>query len=113
MVPIKQGNRNGTIYVNGGSAFKPPTMTQGSTYTNSIKVFKKNSGGGQNTYSSSDVTAQRRRIAIGKSATRQGLVSGQPSQYRSNGPIPRKQALARARGGGAVAPPKKGAYQQY
>ena len=107
----KQVNRNGIVYTRGGSAFKPSTMTQGSTLSNNIKVFKSKAGGGTNSFSSSDVTAQRRRIAIGKNATRLGIPSGKPSQYKSNGPIPRKQALARVRGGGSVAPPKKGLYK--
>lgn len=104
-------NRNGIVYTSGGSAFKPNTMSQGSILSNNIKVFRNKAGGGMNTFASSDVTAQKRRIAIGKNATRLGIASGKPSQYKSNGPIPRKQALARVRAGGCVAPPKKGLYK--
>jgi hypothetical protein len=101
------------VWVNGASAFKPNTMSQGGTYFNSVKVYKSKGGGGKTWYDSSDVTAQKRRVAIGKNATRYGLVSGQPSQWKSNGTTYRNNALARVRGGGAVAPPKKGAYQKY
>ena len=110
MMPLKQVNTNGIVYVRGASAFKPPTMTQGSAYSSAARVYRLNAGGGQNSYASSDVTAQRRRIAIGKNATRFGMPNGRPSQFKSNGRMPAKQALSRVRGGGCVPPPKKGAY---
>ena len=131
--PLKQGNRNGTVYVNGASPFKSDTMVQGSGYSGSLSVFKRaippalhgekaiqrriargSHGNGVRAASSSgELTSRRRSLAIGKNARRVGLKLGEPSQYRSNGPIPRKQALARVRGGGTVAPPKKGAYQRF
>ena len=113
MPPLKQVNRNGMMWVTGASPFKPPTMSQGGTYFNSIKVYKSKGGGVKNWYSSSDVTAHKRNMAIGKNATRLGLKNGQPSQYRSNDRAVRNSAVARVRGGGAVAPAKKGAYQRY
>lgn len=106
----RQVNRNGIVYTSGGSAFKPITMSQGSTIPNAKKVYKNNAGGGGGWFASSDVTAQKRRIAIGKNLSGINLPDGTPSQFKSNGPIPRKQALARVRSGGCIAPPKKGFY---
>ena len=63
-------------------------------------------GGGKNWYDSSDVTEQRRRMAIGKNARRLGLSQGQPSAYAIANV---NTAIRRVRSGGSVAPAKKGA----
>ena len=123
-VPVKQVNRNGVVYVQGASAFKPPTMVQGGTYFGSVRAYRSAMGrrkplqvepakmGGHPIphYDASDVIARRRRIAIGKNATRFGLKNTEPSQWKSNGRTVRNSRLARARSGGSVAPKKKGAY---
>jgi len=108
LVFTSQASNNGFTYVNGGVPFKPNTMAQGSMITNAKHVYMKNAGGGQNWYSSSDVTAQRRRMAIGKNATRLGIPNGKPSSNSNFVQNDVKSALAKVRGGGAVAPPKKG-----
>ena len=125
-VPVKQVNRNATVYVNGASAFKPSTMVQGGTYFGSVKAYqrsisapdphfrgsakwKQKTTGGVSSHDASSVIDRRKRIAIGKNATRYGLVHNQPSQFRSNGRTERNSALSRVRSGGCVAPKKKGA----
>lgn len=104
-----QVNNNGYVYTKGGSAFKPDTMAQGSLITNANAVYKNNAGGGSGWFSSSDVIAQKRRIAIGKNKNRVGIPDKQASGFKSTENNSRKSALARVRGGGAVAPKKKGA----
>ena len=125
-VPVRQVNRNGTVYVNGASAFKPPTMVQGGTYFNSVEIYRRSIAaqskqfvgsakwnqkrtGGVTSHDAGSVIARRKRTAIGKNATRYGLVNNQPSQFRSNGRTERNSAVARVRSGGCVAPKKKGA----
>ena len=93
----------------GGSPFKPSTMSQGSMLSNSLMVFNRQGGGGKNWYDSSDVTAQRRRMAIGKNARRLGLSQGQPSAYAMADVNTVNSAVRRVRSGGSVAPAKKGA----
>ena len=125
-VPVKQVNRNATVYVNGASAFKPATMVQGGTYVGSVEVYRRSIAaqnrqfvgsakwrqkrtGGVTSHDAGSVIARRKQIAIGKNATRQGLLNNQPSQFRSNGRTERNSAIARVRSGGCVAPKKKGA----
>lgn len=93
----------------GGSPFKPSTMSQGSMLSNSLMVYTREGGGGKNWYDSSDVTAQRRRMAIGKNARRLGLSQGQPSAYAMANVNTVNSAVRRVRSRGSVAPPKKGA----
>ena len=112
LVFTSQANNNGIVYSKGSSGFKPANMSQGSMITNSTAVYNNNAGGGSGWFSSSDVIAQKRRIAIGKSQNRVGIPDGQPSTYKSTEGNSRKSALARVRGGGAVAPPKKGAQKK-
>lgn len=91
----------------GGSPFKPNTMAQGSMITNNKHVYVKKGGGGQNSYASSDIIAQKRRIAIGKNTTRLGIQEGTITSYTSFDKNTVNSAIAKVRGGGAVAPPKK------
>lgn len=100
---------NAITYTAGGSPFKPSTMSQGSMLSNAIMVYNRQGGGGKNWYASSDVTAQRRRIAIGKNAYRLGIQQGQPSAYAMANVNTVNSALKRARSGGYIAPAKKGA----
>ena len=109
MVFTSQANNNGLVYAKGGSAFKPNTMAQGSLITNATTVYANKAGGGKNWYGSGDYTAQKRRIAIGKNHNRIGVAKGEPSGHKSTDSHSRNSALARVRGGGAVAPKKKGA----
>lgn len=109
LVFTSKANNNGFVYAKGGSAFKPNTMAQGSMITNATAVYANKAGGGKNWYGASDYTAQKRRIAIGKNHNRIGVANGQPSGNKSTDSHYRNSALARVRGGGAVAPKKKGA----
>tara|TARA_A200000113_G_C8666951_1_gene291023 strand:+ start:81 stop:467 length:387 start_codon:yes stop_codon:yes gene_type:complete len=100
---------NAITYSTGGSPFKPSTMAQGSMLSNAKMVYNRQGGGGKNWYDSSDVTAQRRRMAIGKNASRLGLNNGQPSSYATQNINTVRSAKQRVRSGGCVAPAKKGA----
>lgn len=100
---------NAITKTSGGSPFKPSTMSQGSMLSNALMVYSREGGGGKNWYDSSDVTAQRRRMAIGKNARRLGLSQGQPSAYAMANVNTVNSAVRRVRSGGAVAPPKKAA----
>ena len=100
---------NAITKTTGGSPFKPSTMSQGSMLSNALMVYSRQGGGGKNWYDSSDVTAQRRRMAIGKNARRLGLSQGQPSAYAMANVNTVNSAVRRVRSGGSVAPPKKGA----
>lgn len=109
LVFTSSANNNGIVYEKGGSAFKPNTMAQGSMITNATTVYANRAGGGQNWFASGDYTAQKRRIAIGKNHNRVGVPNGAPSSNKSTDSHYRNSALARVRGGGSVAPKKKGA----
>jgi len=109
LVFTSKANNNGIVYNKGGAPFKPNTMAQGSMITNATAVISNNAGGGQGWHASSDYTAQKRRLTIGRNHFRLGLTDGQPSAYKSSENNSRKSALARVRGGGSVAPKKKGA----
>ena len=100
---------NAITYTKGGAPFKPSTMSQGSMLSNAKMVYNRQGGGGKNWYDSSDVTAQRRRMAIGKNTSRTGLSDVQPSSYASANVNTVASAKRRARSGGCVAPAKKGA----
>lgn len=97
---------NGYAFNAGGSPFKPDTMSQGSFYTNSKNSYvpdhKKIAFS-----NSSDVTAKKRRTAIGKQSSRLGIPQGIPSSYASSNVNDVKHARAKARSGGYVSPPKK------
>ena len=108
-VPRTQINNNGYSTVKMGMPFKPQTMAQGSMFSNARKTYNKDGGGGQNWYSSSDVTALKRINAIGKSSTRIGLKNTDKLSYRSQDNNLKNSALRRCRSGGCVAPKKKGA----
>lgn len=97
---------NGYTFYAGGSPFKPNTMSQGSLYTNSknsyVPDYKK-----VTVSNSSDVTAKKRRIAVGKQSSRRGIPQGIPSSYASSDVNDVRHAKAKARSGGYVSPPKK------
>ena len=111
MIFTSQSNNNGIVYQKGGSAFKPNTMAQGSMITNATTVYASNAGNGdgKGRVAAGDYTAQKRRIAIGKNHNRIGVAVDAPSSNKSNDNNSRISALARVRGGGYVAPKKKGA----
>ena len=108
MVFTTSSNNNGFTYASMGTPFKPATMTQGSSLTNAKHVYLQKGGGGKNFYDASDVIAQKRRMAVGKNTTRVTVPDGKPSSNSNFVQNDVKSALAKVRGGGAVAPPKKG-----
>jgi len=108
-VPRKQYYNNGYLTPPMAMPFKPPTMTQGSMFSNARKVFVKDAGGGPNWYAGSDITALKRVNAIGKSSTKTGLPNNAKLSYRSQDNNFKNSALRRCRSGGSVAPKKKGA----
>lgn len=116
-IPTKQHINNGYTEVQGGTPFKPDTMTQGSEYARARKIYSKDAGGGQNWFSSSQHLELKKINAIGKASRRlvsnvdlaTGYKTPPMMSFRSQEKNSRKSALARVRGGGAVAPKKKGA----
>mgnify|MGYP001362717528 CR=1 FL=1 len=108
LVFTSSARNNGQTNVPMGTPFKPATMNQGSVLTNAKHVYLQKGGGGANFYDASDVIAQKRRMAIGKNTTRVTVPMGQPSSNANFVQNDVKSALAKVRGGGAVAPPKKG-----
>ena len=108
LVFTSSARNNGYTNVTMGTPFKPATMTQGGALTNAKQVYLQKGGGGANFYDASDVIAQKRRMAIGKNTTRVTVPMGQPSSNANFVQNDVKSALAKVRGGGAVAPPKKG-----
>jgi hypothetical protein len=108
-VPRQQINNNGYTRARMGMPFKPPTMSQGSMFSNARQIYIKDAGGGENWYSSSDVTALKRNNAIGKSSTKTGLANNAKLSYRSQDNNLKNSAIRRCRSGGCVAPKKKGA----
>jgi hypothetical protein len=67
-IPTKQYVDNKIARIPMAMPFKSQNMTQGSTLANARHVYRKDSGGGQNWYSGSDVTYLRKITAIGKNA---------------------------------------------
>ena len=55
--------------------------------------------------------ARLKANAIGKSSTKYGLATNAPLSFRSQDTTSRNSALQRVRGGGAIAPAKKGALE--
>jgi restriction endonuclease S subunit len=97
---------NGYVYVNGGSPFKPNTMDPGGSLVSSKKAYN------TNVYKhkigdSSEVIANKRRLAIGKNSNRIGVSYGEASSYSNYNTNDVKRALRKARSSGYVSPPKK------
>ena len=122
-IPLKQINNNGYTRSVMGMPFKPDTMTQGSEFSRARagyinKVTRrypyKDSAYSKNKAvptSSSQLIESRRMRAIGKSSTKQGLPLDAALSYRSQDTSFRNSSLRRVRGGGSVAPKKKGAIE--
>ena len=119
-IPLKQIINNGFTRSKMGMPFKPDTMTQGSEFSGARATFINapvsrheytNSAYSKNKaapVSSSQLIESRRTKAIGKSSTnRQSKIMS----YRSQDTSFRNSSLARVRGGGTVAPKKKGALE--
>jgi len=116
--PIKN---NGSTTAVRGLPFKPNTMTQGNSFSQNRSMFAhaitdtrnqpniKNKKFLQTPISSSQRIQLLKSKAIGKSSMKQGLPTDATMSFRSQDRHYRNSSLARVRGGGAVAPPKKGA----
>jgi hypothetical protein len=101
------GNNKYSFYM-GSSPFKPSATTQGSIST--IDSFNLNRNKYSGDKSSSSITARRKAIAIGKNKYRHGVNPGAASSYATINSNDVKSALTKVRGGGSVAPAKKGFY---
>ena len=122
--PRKQVNNNGVTSAKSGMPFKSQHMTQGNDFSlhrkaynefntkeNIEKAMKKGNmfmvNKGIAPFSSSSSYIERRKQqAIGKGSRTSNGVS---MSFKNSEPYSRKTALAKARGGGSVAPKKKGA----
>ena len=114
---------NGSTTAVKGSPFKPNTMTQGNVYSQNRSIFSnsitntrnqpniKNKKFLQTPISSSQRIQLLKSKAIGKSSMKQGLANDATLSFRSQDSHYRNSALARCRGGGCVAPAKKGAIE--
>jgi hypothetical protein len=128
--PIKQTTINGVTSVVNGSPFKPDTMTQGSAFSNSRLIYKKTldirrastilkfsktTGTKLTAYSlnkstpssSSQHIQSRRARAVGKSSII--TIDNTTMGYKNYDKNYVRSAISRTRGGGSVAPKKKGA----
>ena len=56
------------------------------------------------------MTAERKKLAIGRNKARVGIKHGEAISYASRNANDVKSALTKVRGGGSVAPAKKGFY---
>jgi hypothetical protein len=99
---------NQTKVVN-GMCFKPNTMAQGSMFSNARMCYVREAGGGKTWNSSSDYTSLKRIVATGKSSL--NIPGGQTMSFSGPDQTSVKTAVARCRGGGTVAPKKKGGYR--
>tara|TARA_B110000967_G_scaffold208655_2_gene261615 strand:- start:3122 stop:3586 length:465 start_codon:yes stop_codon:yes gene_type:complete len=91
-----------------------------SLFSNSRSTYMGNNGNTLPSNSSSHISDNRdqsgriarlKANAIGKSSTKYGLATNAPLSFRSQDTTSRNSALQRVRGGGAVAPAKKGALE--
>jgi hypothetical protein len=89
-----------------GSPFKPPTTTQGSISKIDSLIINRNKYTGDK--SSSAMTAERKAIAIGRNNARIGINHDLAISYANINANDVKTALTKVRGGGSVAPAKKG-----
>ena len=128
-IPTKQNIQNNQSNAVMGLPFKPSTMTQGSFFSMSRRLYNKNVnqnvdgvgkpiGNDVNAKkkwygaSSSRTSAEHSRLkgieATGKGSTNQ--INTQTMSFAGPDQTTVKSALARSRGSGSVAPKKKGAY---
>ena len=107
---IKNRGNNAIIDAQMGMPQKFSPSAGDSMFSNNRKIYVKDSGGGtllNGHYDSSQHIALKKLTAIGKSSTLKSTVSFQGQAQKQDSY--RNSALARVRGGGTVAPKKKGA----
>ena len=109
-VLIKNRGNNAIIDAQMGMPQKFSPSASDSMFSNARKAYVKDSGGGtllSGHYDSSQHIALKKLTAIGKGSTLKSTVSFQGQAQKQDSY--RNSALARVRGGGTVAPKKKGA----
>jgi len=109
-VLIKNRGNNAIVDVQMGMPQKFSPSAGDSMFSNARKAYVKDSGGGTllaGHYDSSQHIALKKLNAIGKGSTLKSTVSFQGQAQKQDSY--RNSALARVRGGGTVAPKKKGA----
>ena len=107
---IKNRGNNAIINAQMGMPQKFSPSAGDSLFSNNRKAYVKDSGGGtllSGHYDSSQHIALKKINAIGKGSTLKSTVAFQGQAQKQDSY--RNSALARVRGGGAVAPKKKGA----
>ena len=126
--PLKQYNNNKITNVQGGMPFKPDNMTQGNDFTMGRQVYISNSiidinkdvmrnppsskvGLGLKKFNQSagEHISARKMNAVGKSSLNRQTSQQTPMSFSSKDQNLVNSALSRVRGGGCVAPKKKGA----
>jgi hypothetical protein len=109
-VLIKNRGNNAIVDAKMGMPQKFAPSAGDSMFSNARKAYVKDSGGGtllSGHYDSSQHIALKKLNAIGKGSTLKSTVSFQGQAQKQDSY--RNSALARVRGGGTVAPKKKGA----
>jgi hypothetical protein len=107
--PLKQRGNNAVLTSKMAMPQKFYPSAGDSMFSNNRQAFIKDAGGGQAYHDASQYIGLKKINAIGKSSTKTGLTTDAPLSFRSNEKTSRNSALARVRGGGCVAPKKKGA----
>lgn len=98
---------NGYVFNVGGSPFKPNTMEQGSSLTNSKRSYNANNYSKTKIGDSSEVIANKRRLAVGQNSNRVGVSQGISSSYANTNINDVNHALKKSRSNGYVSPQKK------
>jgi len=104
------GADGGASFALGRNAFlSRPVNSFRLTDLNNQTGWSTNQGKGNNVISSDQHIQRKKNNAIGRGSTKAGLAPDATLSFRSQDTTSRNSALARVRGGGCVAPPKKGA----
>jgi len=94
-----------------------PSASNFTDFRNARLIYKEDAGGGQNYYPASSYIQLKKINAIGQASTKTGLNQNSPFSFNGLGPVinnnklqqsSTKSTLKKVRGGGCVAPAKKG-----
>ena len=107
--PLKQSDNNAQLRSKMAMPKKFYPSAGDSLFSNSRHTFRKDAGGGEGYHDASEYISLKKVNAIGKSSTKTGLPPDALLSFRSQDKTIRNSRLARVRGGGCVAPKKKGA----
>lgn len=108
-VLLKQRGMNANLTGSRPMPMKFSPSAGDSMFSNARSMYQKNAGGGKTWNDSSAYTQLKRVNAIGQSSKKIGIPLDQELSFRSQDRTSRNSHLSRVRGGGCVAPPKKGA----